>query len=98
MGRDCLQSPSSRYTKERSIHVSLTTTRSASFSASRKKNYDIFQCLKSLGAMTTNDEKTEYKIDMNGMEYGPHTFPSLKAKFTSMAQQMGWRLSFLEDA
>ena len=63
-----------------------------------KKNFDIYQCLKSLGAETTNDEKTEYKIDMNNMEYGPHTFPSLKAKFLSMAQQMGWRLTFLEDA
>ena len=42
-----------------------------------------------LGAETTNDEKTEYKISMTDVEYGPHTFPSLKGKFTSMAQQMG---------
>ena len=61
-----------------------------------KKNYEMYQCLKSLGAETTNNEKTEYKINMTDVEYGPHTFPSLQGKFTSMAQQMGWRLTCLD--
>lgn len=61
-----------------------------------KKNYEMYQCLKSLGAETTNNEKTEYKINMTDVEYGPHTFPSLQGKFTSMAQQMGWSLTFLD--